>query len=452
MLAPSTRPSARGELGSPPFLLSIRAGPRTRQASGVEKELDLALIRSARRRIAPYVLRTPVLRCAPRPDLELFCKAESLQPTGAFKLRGAFSLMTTLPRGTRGVVAHSSGNHAQAVARAARVLGLRAVIAISEDAPALKVARTAADGAEIVMVPADSDLRARRAAEIAAEQGLVPVPPFEHRAGRGGTGHERARAARGRGDARPLLLPGVGRRAAGRLRGRAARAGARDRDRRGRARRREPPRALARRRRAAQDPAAAHDRRRPARAHPGRAHLAGAAAARRAGRARLGRRAARRDGLRAARAPARARARGRRRARRRAARGPRPLRRAAVRGQRRLPSCCAQVLLRGHEALQRRRPRPEPAPRPDLPAREGDLDSLRAVAAREGRAQDARVPGQELARPAAGARARRRLAPRRRASRSAAISRSSTPSRRCSDATPPSARGSTCGCAGSSCA
>jgi threo-3-hydroxy-L-aspartate ammonia-lyase len=146
----------------------------------VERELDLALIRAARRRIAPHVLRTPVLRCAPRPDLELFCKAESLQPTGAFKLRGAFSLMTTLPRGTAGVVAHSSGNHAQAVARAARVLGLRAVIAISDDAPALKIARTAADGAEIVMVPADSDLRARRAAEIAAAQNLVPVPPFEH--------------------------------------------------------------------------------------------------------------------------------------------------------------------------------------------------------------------------------------------------------------------------------
>jgi len=143
-------------------------------------ELDLALIRAARMRIAPYVLRTPVLRIAPRPGLELFLKAESLQPTGAFKLRGAFSLMTTLPRGCAGVVAHSSGNHAQAVARAARVLGLRAVIVMPDDAPDVKRARTAADGAEIVTVGSDSDLRARRAAELAVEQGLTPVPPFDH--------------------------------------------------------------------------------------------------------------------------------------------------------------------------------------------------------------------------------------------------------------------------------
>ncbi|MFI5316291.1 MAG: threonine/serine dehydratase [Myxococcota bacterium] len=144
------------------------------------KELDLSAIRAAQVRIAPHVLRTPVLRCAPRPGLELFLKAESLQPTGAFKLRGAFSLMTTLPRDCRGVVAHSSGNHAQAVARAARVLGFRAVIVMPEDAPAVKHARTAADGAKIVSVGSDGELRARRAAEIAAAEGLTLVPPFEH--------------------------------------------------------------------------------------------------------------------------------------------------------------------------------------------------------------------------------------------------------------------------------
>jgi len=142
--------------------------------------LDLAAVRSARERIGRYVLCTPVLRISPRPGLELFAKAESLQATGAFKLRGAFSLMTTLAPGCAGVVAHSSGNHAQAVARAARVLGLRAVVVMPEDAPPNKRARTAADGAEIVTVGSDSDLRARRAAELAAEQGLVPVPPFDH--------------------------------------------------------------------------------------------------------------------------------------------------------------------------------------------------------------------------------------------------------------------------------
>ena len=143
-------------------------------------ELDLAAIRAARERIARFVLRTPVLRVAPRPGLELFLKAESLHPTGAFKLRGAFSLMTTLARDCPGVVAHSSGNHAQAVARAARTLGLRAVVVMPDDAPAQKLARTAADGAELVTVGSDSDLRARRAAELAAERGLVPVPPFDH--------------------------------------------------------------------------------------------------------------------------------------------------------------------------------------------------------------------------------------------------------------------------------
>jgi threo-3-hydroxy-L-aspartate ammonia-lyase len=146
----------------------------------VSDPLDLPAVRAARERIAPYVLRTPVLRLEPRPGLALYLKAESLQPTGAFKLRGAFSLMTTLARGCPGVVAHSSGNHAQAVARAARVLGLRAVVVMPDDAPAVKHARTAADGAELVTVGPDSDLRARRAAEIAAERGLVPVPPFDH--------------------------------------------------------------------------------------------------------------------------------------------------------------------------------------------------------------------------------------------------------------------------------
>ena len=146
----------------------------------MEAELDAALVDAARSRIAPYVLRTPVLRSSPRAGLEILAKAESLQPTGAFKLRGAFSLMTTLPRNCPGVVAHSSGNHAQAVARAARVLGLRAVIVMPDDAPALKRRRTEADGAEVVSVGPDSDERAQRAAEIAAREGLVPVPPFDH--------------------------------------------------------------------------------------------------------------------------------------------------------------------------------------------------------------------------------------------------------------------------------
>jgi threonine dehydratase len=144
------------------------------------EELDLDAIAAARVRIAPYVLRTPLLRRALRADCELLCKPESLQPTGAFKLRGAFSLMTTLPRGCPGVVAHSSGNHAQAVARAARVLGLRAVIVMPADVPRGKRERTQADGAEVVLVDPDSDERERRADEIARTRGFAPVPPYDH--------------------------------------------------------------------------------------------------------------------------------------------------------------------------------------------------------------------------------------------------------------------------------
>jgi threonine dehydratase len=142
--------------------------------------LDLETIAAARVRIAPYVVRTPLLRHAPRGGCELLLKPESLQPIGAFKLRGAFSMMTTLPRGCPGVVAHSSGNHAQAVARAARVLGLRAAIVMPADVAAVKRTRTEADGAEVVLVDPAGDERERRAEAIARERGFVFVPPYDH--------------------------------------------------------------------------------------------------------------------------------------------------------------------------------------------------------------------------------------------------------------------------------
>jgi len=140
--------------------------------------LDLAMVRAAAERIREYVLRTPTLQCAIQ-DTQLFLKAESLQPTGAFKLRGAFSLMTTLEPGT-GVVAHSSGNHAQAVARAAAVLGLPAVVVMPSDAPPRKRAATEADGAEVVVVGPDSDEREQVAHELARDRGWFEVPPFDH--------------------------------------------------------------------------------------------------------------------------------------------------------------------------------------------------------------------------------------------------------------------------------
>jgi threonine dehydratase len=139
--------------------------------------LTLDLVRAAAERIRPYVVRTPALAYDRGADLWL--KPESLQPIGAFKLRGAFSLMTTLTD-VPGVVAHSSGNHAQAVARAAKVLGMKAVIVMPSDAPKMKLERTRADGAEVVIVGPDSDERQARAEAIAKERGFVEVPPFDH--------------------------------------------------------------------------------------------------------------------------------------------------------------------------------------------------------------------------------------------------------------------------------
>jgi threonine dehydratase len=118
-----------------------------------------------------------------------------LQPTGAFKLRGAYNRISVLSaeeRG-RGVVAHSSGNHAQAVAYAARALNTRAVIVMPRGAPRVKLDATAALGAEIVLVGPDSAERSRRAEELAEEHGYVPVPPYDDEvlmAGQGTIGAE----------------------------------------------------------------------------------------------------------------------------------------------------------------------------------------------------------------------------------------------------------------------
>jgi len=141
--------------------------------------LTLETVRKAQARIAPYVVRTPVLRHRLRDDCELLLKAESLQETGSFKLRGAFSRMTLLPPDCPGVVAHSSGNHAQAVARASRILGIPAVVVMNEDAPVLKRARTEADGAEVIPTGPDSEERAARAEAVARERGFVAVPPYD---------------------------------------------------------------------------------------------------------------------------------------------------------------------------------------------------------------------------------------------------------------------------------
>jgi threonine dehydratase len=108
-------------------------------------------------------------------------KAESLQPIGAFKIRGAYHAIASLTdeERARGVVTHSSGNHAQGVARAARLLGSHAVIVMPSDAPAVKRRRVEADGAEVVTVAPASSAREARAEELIRERGLVFIPPYD---------------------------------------------------------------------------------------------------------------------------------------------------------------------------------------------------------------------------------------------------------------------------------
>ncbi len=111
----------------------------------------------------------------------VFLKAETLQRTGSFKFRGAYNKISQIPpeRHAAGVVAYSSGNHAQGVAAAARLLGLRATIVMPSDAPRAKRARTAALGAEIVLYDREKEDRAAIAHAIAKERGATIVPPYD---------------------------------------------------------------------------------------------------------------------------------------------------------------------------------------------------------------------------------------------------------------------------------
>ena len=137
-------------------------------------------IRAAADLLRGVTIRTPLVPFGP-PETRRFVKAESLQPIGAFKLRGAYVAVASLSAEAlaRGVITYSSGNHAQGVARAARLLGAPAIVVMPSDAPAIKRDRVAADGAEIVVVGTASDERQRVAEEIAAQRGLAIIPPFD---------------------------------------------------------------------------------------------------------------------------------------------------------------------------------------------------------------------------------------------------------------------------------
>lgn len=141
--------------------------------------VTLADIRTAARNIDGVAVRTPLL-AAPWAAGELWLKPESLQPVGAFKVRGAHHALAMLPASVRanGVVAHSSGNHGQALAFVARAFGVPCVIVMPESAAQVKVDAVASFGAEIVRVqPAD---RYTRSLAIAADRGMTLVPPFDH--------------------------------------------------------------------------------------------------------------------------------------------------------------------------------------------------------------------------------------------------------------------------------
>ena len=172
---------------APSTTASPMPGPRSNIRLDEPALVTLDTIRAAAEVIRGVVVRTPLLPFG-RPEngdplgrTRAWLKPESLQPIGAFKLRGAYYNIATLSAECRaaGVVAHSSGNHAQGVARAARLLGVRAVIVMPSNAPRIKVERVREDGAEIVFVGPSSEERAERAAELARIDGLSLVGPYD---------------------------------------------------------------------------------------------------------------------------------------------------------------------------------------------------------------------------------------------------------------------------------
>jgi threonine dehydratase len=130
--------------------------------------------------------RTPVLtsRQANRiAGAELFFKCENLQRVGAFKFRGAYNAISQLGSDarTRGVIAFSSGNHAQAMALAGRLLGAPVAVVMPEDAPALKLAATRGYGAEVILYDRNTQDREALAARLVSERGVTLIPPYDHR-------------------------------------------------------------------------------------------------------------------------------------------------------------------------------------------------------------------------------------------------------------------------------
>ena len=168
-------------------------------------------IAKAHERIKAHAKRTPVLTSATVDALtgaSVFFKCENFQRMGAFKFRGAYNALSQLPEDRRrnGVIAFSSGNHAQAVALAGRILGIKALIVMPEDAPKVKLDATRGYGAEVVQY-SKHESREDVAGQLASERGLTLIPPFDHEhviAGQGTAGKELAEDA---GPLDALLVP-----------------------------------------------------------------------------------------------------------------------------------------------------------------------------------------------------------------------------------------------------
>ncbi|HET9897732.1 MAG TPA: threonine/serine dehydratase [Streptosporangiaceae bacterium] len=137
-------------------------------------------IQAAANRLSGIALRTPLVPLRIGGE-QILVKAESLQPTGAFKLRGAYAAISALPseQRNRGVVTHSSGNHAHAVAYAAATLGVPATVVVPSNAPAVKVAAASSLGATVVYCEPNLQARVAGVEQLVSQHGFTPIPPFD---------------------------------------------------------------------------------------------------------------------------------------------------------------------------------------------------------------------------------------------------------------------------------
>ena len=169
--------------------------------------MNIEMIRAAKSRLAGHARKTPLLRAKAleaQAGRRVWVKPECLQVTGSFKFRGAWSAVSALPEDARkaGVIAYSSGNHAQGVAHAAALHDVPAVIVMPSDAPALKVANTRSYGAEVVLYDRASESREDIGADLAQKRGLHLIKPYDEPeviAGQGTTGLEIAEQAKALG-------------------------------------------------------------------------------------------------------------------------------------------------------------------------------------------------------------------------------------------------------------